>query len=313
MLAFGGKKAYAAVVNTERRVQTFMVENRQTIVVKSVVVPMVNIMSNMLHLISRGVPWHMVGKGSLEKMSEIHTYTKSLVRKTQLEVDLRGETNPVRRRNIEAQLQAIDESHQRLSIWPLLKAGEFTSIADVGMTSEDLEITDGRLAEWVEKQVSKLPAPLQTAARYGYVSRDTALFRGLQKSVQYGDFVAKAILFDHLTQNKGMTDAEALAQVTEEFVNYDRLPGRSRATLENIGLLWFYNFKLRTAKVALSVLRNNPLHALLSMSLPVPDSLGTALEDNIFSVLMSGNLSYSIGPGMALHAINLNPWVNLVD
>ena len=82
------------------------------------------------------------------------------------------------------------------------------------------------------------------------------------------------------------TREEALGRITEEFVNYDRLPGRFRGYVEDMGLLWFYNFKIRSVKVALSVIRNNPVHALLMGLLPTPpgmNSVGTVLDDNLFS------------------------------
>lgn len=313
MLAAFGDKAFSKMIWTEQRIQTVMTDARQTIVVKSIIIPMYNIMSNMLHLVSRGVPLNMIAKGSLQKMSEINHYTKSKIRQTEIEAEIRAEQNDTKRRRLETELESIKSSHRRMSIWPLLEAGEFSTVADVGMTADDLEITSGRLSEWVEKKIEKLPPALQTAAKYGYVSRDTALFRGLQKAVQYGDFVSKAVLYDHLLENKGMTKEQALAQITEEFVNYDRLPGRDRGALENLGLLWFYNYKLRTVKVALSVLRNNPLHALIAMSLPMPNGIGTVETDNLIAGAAQGNLSYSIGPSMALHAINLNPTVNLFN
>ena len=92
------------------------------------------------------------------------------------------------------------------------------------------------------------------------ITKDTALFQGLNRAVQYGDFIAKAVLYDHLTQNKGMSKEDALKVIAEEFVNYNRLPGRSRDFVESMGLLWFYNYKLRIMKVA--ALRNKPVNAL---------------------------------------------------
>jgi hypothetical protein len=313
MVLLGDERAYRLLMGGEKRLQALMVDARQTIVVKSVVIPMYNIMSNTLHLVSRGVPLHMIAKGSLRKVAEIQQYAKSQVRLVELEAEIRAEKNELKRKQFEVERQAIKDSHTRLSIWPLIQAGEFSTIADVGMTADDLDVTSGKLTEWVENQINKMPPALQTAARYGYISRDTALFRGLQKSVQYGDFVAKAILYDHLTENKKQDSKIALAQLTEEFVNYDRLPGRVRGSLENMGLLWFYNYKIRSVKVGLSVLRNNPLHAALAMALPLPDSAGLPIEENLFAVAAEGNLSYSMGPSMALHAINLNPWVNIMN
>ena len=111
-----------------------------------------------------------------------------------------------------------------------------------------------------------------------------------------------------------MSKKEALGRITDEFVNYDRLSGRFRGALENLGILWFYNFKLRTTKVALSTIRNNPLHALLAMAAPAPElfgSVGLPIQENVFSKLADGSLFFSIGPGQGMNAPGLNPWVNL--
>lgn len=83
-----------------------------------------------------------------------------------------------------------------------------------------------------------------------------------------------------------MSKAEALAKIGEEFINYDRLPGRTRSYLENIGLMWFWNFKIRSAKVAASMIRNNPVHALLGTG--VPYVLGLSPGSCVMSVPTRG-------------------------
>lgn len=138
-------------------------------------------------------------------------------------------------RRLNSELRTIKDSYQRLSIWPLINAGEFSAISDSAISPEDLKLSEGRLFGYVEGLVSKLPGSLGTTARYGTISQDTALFQGLQKAIQYGDFLGKAVLHDHLTNTKGKTSSEALSQITEEFVNYDRLPGRGRGYLEDMG------------------------------------------------------------------------------
>ena len=173
----------------------------------------------------------------------------------------------------------------------------------------------GKLHEYIESLVDKLPVSIRNAGRYALVTKDTALFQGLQKAVNYGDFIAKAVLYDDLTQRRGLTSKEAMARITEEFVNYDRLPGRSRGYLESVGMLWFYNFKLRLVKIALSTIRNNPVHALVVGMMPKPDlfgSIGTPTTDNLFSKAWSGGLSNSIGPEMLISAPALLPTVNAV-
>lgn len=51
--------------------------------------------------------------------------------------------------------------------------------------------------------------------------------------------------------------------VTDEFVNYNLLPGQVRSYSESMGLAWFWAFKIRSIKVAHRTLRDNPLRVLM--------------------------------------------------
>lgn len=308
-----GPEVMPKLIKAEQMIQGVVSDIRTHIVVKSVIVPAYNFMSNMYQLMSRGVPLRdIVGKvGS--KTAEINSYVQTRERQIALEAELRAEQNPIAQRRLRAEIRSITDSHKRMSIAPLIEAGEFSTIADIGSSAEDLQLSSGKLMSYIEAKVDQLPNGLKTAARYGLVSRDTTLFQGLQKAVQYGDFIAKATLYDDLVKRKGLSSEAALARITEEFVNYDRLPGRNRGYLENIGLLWFYNFKLRITKIALSTLRNNPLHAMLSMAMPNISGVGLPVEDNVITKAFEGSLGYSIGPGMAFNAPTLNPWYNLAN
>lgn len=312
-----GNKAYRYLVNTENTIENIMGEVRTTIVVRSVIIPVVNFMSNAFQLISAGVPIKNITTELPKKLAEIHSYTESYSRMTEAQAELLAASeNSALSRKLQAEIQSIEDSHRRLSIWPLLEGGEFSTVADIGRVVEDTSLTTGKLGEYIENLADKMPPGLRTAARYGIVSKDTALYQGLQKSVLYGDFISKAVLYDDLVKRQRKSKKEALAQITEEFVNYDVLPGRFRGKLENIGLLWFYNFKIRSAKVAASRMRNNPVHTLMAMTLPGRDLFGTAglpIEDNVFTKAAEGSLGYSMGPGMAGSAIGLNPWVNLAQ
>ena len=213
---------------------------------------------------------------------EVHAYTQNRLREIKLEADLRvaetkGEVD--RRRVLRAEIQTIRDGYRRMSIWPLIEAGEFTSISDSTLSRDDLMLSEGKLQQFVEKQVSKLPKAVQNAGRYAVIAKDTALFQGLQRAVEYGDFLAKAVRYDHLTQTKKKSKADALGIITEAFVHYDRLPGRVRGKLEGIGLLWFYNYKLRSVKVAMDMIRNNPVQVLLASVMPMPfQGVGTPLS-----------------------------------
>ena len=315
-LSVFGNDAYRYLTNAESVIQAAVGDAKVLIVVKSVVVPMTNLIANMYQLIARGVPIRNILKGYKSKVMEIDSYAKSRLREIEVEAELRAATgNPIKTNKLNAELKSIVDGHRRLSIWPLIEAGEFSSVSDVGLTRDEIMLTEGRLAQYIEAQVDKLPPGLATVGKNLLVTKDTALFQGLQRSVEYGDMIAKAILYDDLTTRGKKTQAEALGRITEEFVNYDRLPGRFRGAMENLGLLWFYNFKIRITKQAISMIRNNPLHTLLAMALPTPDMfgfVGLPVTENLATKLLEDSLGGSIGPTQGLTAVNLNPWLNLV-
>lgn len=318
-MAVFGNQAYRYMVNTETTLQNYVKDARVLIVVKSVIVPAANLASNILQLVARGVPMARILRDIPKKVVEVNEYAKTRLRKIEAEAELMAaKDDVVKSRKLTAEIKAIDDSHRRMSIWPLIEAGEFSAISDAGISREDIMLTEGRLNAYIESLTDKLPQEVKTLGKYAVIAKDTALFQGLQKAVEYGDFLGKAVIYDHLTQTKKMDSKEALSQVSEEFINYDRLPGRTRGALENNGFLWFYNFKIRSVKVAASIIRNNPLHALLAMG--AADTvgldqigLGTPVQDNLLAVVGDGRLGYSMGLGQGLHALSLNPWVNLMN
>ena len=90
-----------------------------------------------------------------------------------------------------------------------------------------------------------------------------------------------------------MNQNEALASVNEAFVNYNRLAGRDRQYIESIGLMWFYNFKIRIMKEAVYTLRNHPIRSLLIWGAPI----GSPISDNLATVAMEDRLGLLARPG----------------
>jgi hypothetical protein len=313
---FLGRDAFKKLVQAERFVEGVVGDIRKTIVVRSVIVPWGNFISNMGQLLTRGVPLHALISGVPKKLNEIQTYAKSQRDHIRYESDLLAAKGANDTRGIaqaEAKLKTIEDMQKRLSIWPLIAAGEFSSIAE-DLDKADNPLATGRWMDWIE---SKIPQSgmLKEPLKYYWLASDTPLFKALQTSVNYGDFVAKAVLYDHMTKTKKISKEDALPKISEEYVNYDKVRGRVRQKLENVGLLWFWNFKLRSTKVALSMIRENPVHALFYSLVPTPDILGdidSPLLDNIFYQATDGSLGYSIGPGMAVQGFNMNPWNSLI-
>lgn len=310
-----GDNAYTYLVKAESFWQNIITDARVTIVVKSVIVPMANLAANYVQLMSRGLNPLTIARSMPKKAGEVNTYIKNRVRKIELEAELRAvENDPTKSRRLRAEIQSLSDAERRLTIWPLIQAGELSSISDVAVSRDEISLAEGRLQEYIEKLTDKLPASMKTLGRYAIVAKDTALFKGLQRTVEYGDFLGKAVLYDHLTQNKGMSSEDAIANVSDEFINYDRLSGRQRDYLESVGLLWFWNFKIRSAKIALNMIRNNPVNAALALMIPGLIGMelpGSPVTDNGFMVMADGRLSYSLGFDQLAAAHSLNPWLQM--
>ena len=313
LITLFGTKAYELAVNAESIIQNVVSEAKLLIVVKSIIVPMGNMASNVLQLMAQGVPLDYIARNVPKLLNETNYYTKQRIKQIELNAELLAAgDDSVKKRKIQTQIDTINDEYRRLSIWPLIEAGEFTAISDVGIGREDIMLTEGKLNNYVENLVDKLPPGVKTFGKYAIISKDTALFQGLQKSVEYGDFFAKAISYQYML-GQGTSSADALGKVTEQFVNYDILSGRFREGGENLGLWWFTAFKIRSIKTAISMMRNNPLRTLMMGFLPIPDiGQGSPIEDNAIAKLLQDKLGYSIGWGQLFSAPGLHPVGNLL-
>lgn len=312
-----GKKAMMRLLKLERGVFATTAFLRNNIVVRSYVIPYLNIMSNVLHLLSRGISLTEILDGIKRFTLQSETYVRyeKAITEAQIAQRMVSPSSTVYR-NYEATIQRLQESINKLEIAPVLRAGEFSTIADLGSTEEDLMLTQGKWGDWLEAQLDKVPSGLKTAAKYAVISKDTSAYKFAEKATQYGDFVAKCILYRNLI-NKGVDEKTAINRIGEEFVDYDRLPGRTRNFLENWGFVWFMSYKIRTMKIALSILRENPLTALLAGTIPFTDSFDTPLTANAASSFFTGSWDYTTGFdsfwNMLTQGIMLNPLMNTAD
>lgn len=310
--------AFTYLATAEKAIQAGVSVVKSTIVVRSIVIPLANLASNFLQLSLHGVSIRDMVSGYQTKLLEITKYQKNLKRVIDIKAEMTAQrSNKDAVRRLETELRSIEDSNRRMSIWQLVEAGEFATISE-GLTEADAALSRGKWAEYIQGLMDKIPAKAGTIGRYAFITRDTALFQGMSRVMQYGDFLGKAVLHDHLIK-QGKTKEQALQGVTEEFVNYNLLPGRTRSYADSMGLTWFWAFKLRSIKIALQHIQNHPFRALMmSVGNPmIPDvpgmTLGSPIEDNMLSVVADGRLGYSIGPGMAFNAPSLHPWVNLAN
>lgn len=318
IVGFAGNDAYRYLVNAEKFYQDIITDSKVMIVIKSVVVPAINFISNVHQLSAMGVPVRHIFSGWKAKTVELNSYIKRREQERQLQNDLfvaEGRGDSVAIRKLSTRIQSLQDSYKRMSIWPLLEAGEFGAITDGGLSQEDIAIAKGGYLGLIDKAVQKVPEGVRDVVRYGLVTRDTALFKAMSRATQYGDFIAKAVLYDDLIRRKKLSQTEAMGKINEAFINYNRFAGRVRSYAESMGGTWFMHYKLRSMKVAQQMLHENPfraiVHSALMPRLPLLGTVGNPLTDNFLFVWLDGRLGYSLGPGMLFRAPSLNPWWNM--
>lgn len=310
-----GPEAYRRLTVSEQAWENLMGDARTAIVIKSMLVPALNAAANFFQLMANGIGPIQIAMKTTEMLRETHFYAQKQLELQSLEVDLaraRGAKRPDEVRILETKMRVIEDIIKRLAIYPLIQAGEFNQITE-GLTQDDLEMTKGRMWDRVSKWADKLPPAVKTAGRYAVVAKDTALFDGLTRTVAYTDFVAKAVLYDHLTRVVKKSKAEALLAITNEFVNYDLLAGRGRTKAEALGLVWFPSFKIRSIKVAAGLIRNNPLHTFLSSMVPGSYEAGTVMDDNGVNLILDGRADNAFGIWNAWRGAALLPVAQVMN
>lgn len=320
LVATLGNNGYRWLKTIEQWDMAMMSYARNTIVVKSVMVPAINAISNVIQLMIAGVPLTAIIKGIPQKTAELEHYFDTQREIMKLQADIFATTDEYQKGLLEARIETLRNSYQGMqTIRPLIEQGEMSTVADLGIKPDEVEISDGQLGQWFEEKLGELPEPLNTLSRTLAVTKDTTLYQALEKSVQYGDFVAKSILYDDLINRRGWTREAAMRRIKEEFVDYDKFKGRQRQYLESIGLMWFYDYKIRSVKVAASLLKYNPFGALIGSMIPafVPfnaiglSGVGTAVTDNLISKAWEGGLGNTIGFDMFFRSLTMNPFVAL--
>ena len=277
-----------------------MANAKNTIVVKSVIVPAANLISNMFQLLNRGVPLRHILAGVPKKTAEINGYVKMRHREISLEADLRAATakQDLRAmRRIKNEMDSIKDSYKRMSIWPLIEAGEFSATSNGQVTAEDFALVDGKWTNWVERKLPSCPRACvpRDVTRWSPGTRRCSRVWLVPSSMATSSPRRSSTT---MVKRQKKSHEEALDGLIETFVNYNFLAGRDRQYLESIGLLWFWNYKIRIMKEAAYMLRHNPLRSLLMSAVPV----GTPIETTSDRWRLTETLAWSMGIDMGLNS-----------
>ncbi|MDB4342545.1 hypothetical protein OAA20_00520, partial [bacterium] len=283
------------------------------ILIRSGIVPIGNFISNKIHLATWGIGFGTQLTRMPKKLKEISRVVRIQEEIGKLSTELPSIINNQGKvKRIEAKIKALEAEQEAMSIWPVLQANEFSTISE-SLTRADVALRQGSLFDWLEKQTDKLPSLVGDITKTAILAKDTELFKMMHHFMQYGDFIAKSMLYDHLLETQQKTPDEALDIISVEYVNYNRPSGRWRDALETSGLLWFSNYALRIMPIMLNLIRDRPVSALFYGAGVAPAmDIDTVISGSAPGKVWRDVLGYSFGPGMGFRSIQLNPVINSV-
>ena len=287
---------------------------RETIIIRSGFVPLMNAIGNVLLLmLSLRMSPTTLYKLFKECLVDTERYNTLRIKEVKLKTDLLSAQDEGTRKRISKEIENIQLEYKNLPIFDLIQAGEYSTIDNEGTTYEPLELQKIKWGEALEHLTSRVNPKLQTTAKNLLMTKDSDTFQALAKFTNYGDWLAKAIAYRYLTEPSknnpiGMQKEAARNVASTLFVDYDQFVGPERDWFNRIGLSWFLTFKYRMLSACtLSMFMNPGLMILGTGFESAFDLAGTPLSDNIITKLFNGGLFNSTGWGMMYRAVGLHP------
>lgn len=308
-----GKRARYLLGHAENVWKGVVSWGRETIVIRSMIVPAINIASNLIMLnTALKIPMTDIWRLFKECYKDTEDFNKNFERLSRLK-DERTSASPDRKAEIEKEIKKVQSLIENNPMYFLINAGEYSTISAQGRTFEELDITKQKFGDVIETVVDKMPKSLQTLGGNLLLTRNSELFQVMAKATNYGDWLAKGIGYRYLTElsesrKVKIHPEDARDLVSTLFVDYDQFTGRERDYLNNMGLTWFMTYKYRMIPAAILGMLTSPARVLLGTILASNlGSIGTPLTDNFFTKLFTGNIQYSLGLDMLWRSLTLHP------
>lgn len=230
---------------------------KELILIRSIAVPIQNMVSNVIHLANWNIPLKQIRDRTRVGIAEAKKYTNNRIKLAELYVQMRDPSLSTNKRNIlEAQVKHLSDALNNSPIHPLVEAGMFSNISSAAGYEQqglDKDFTFRNVFKQklgIEELMEDFDnSGIGRAVNNILISEGSDTFAFMEKSLDYGDFVAKFVLYDHLTKDKGLKSKEALSITLEEFVNYSMNRGALFDYANAMGLTWFMSYATGIQKV----------------------------------------------------------------
>lgn len=259
------QRAGVVVARGERIWQELVRETKDIIVVKTGLVMLGNITSNLTLLMVAGVSMKDILQSHLVAMKGATSYQNDSVElnryKTLLDTGYTQGNEAEIRRNI----LRLEDAIARNPVKGLIDAGLMPTIVEDVAADDDLYSYKSAFARKTERFTSKLNDKVVSAGKLVYMTHDTKAYQLLSRTTQLSDFVARYTLYQHLTTRKEnpLSHGAAIQEASDAFVNYDIPMHRGMQYTDDMGITMFTKYFVRIQRVLLKLGRENPARMLM--------------------------------------------------
>lgn len=285
------KRLGLALTKGERAWQEIVREAKDIIVVKTGVVMLGNIWSNISLLAMSGVPLKDMMHHHLVAMKGATAYQRDSERLAQLQTVLEVGYNTSDAQQIQDEIVRLKDAIARNPVRELIEAGLMPTIVEDVAAEEDIYSYKSALARKAERFTNKLNPTIKAVGRVAYMSHDTKMYQSLSRITQLSDFVARYTLYQHLTtrSNNPLSQADAIQEASDAFVNYDIPMHRGIQFTDDMGFTPFTKYFLRIQRVLLKLARENPARVLMAIGLNGYMDLGPIVLESSFTHHIGNN------------------------
>lgn len=287
-----GKKAAMRVRQGEELLEALAKTVKDIIVIKTGIVTLGNMVSNMVLLKMMGVSIKDIIVGHKDSFVAMREYKKLNQETEQVRLKLSNANLTRAQRSVyESKLVQLEDRLANNPVIDLIDAGLLSTIVE----DVDTEVQEYKLsqrikrkyaetswAERLEDATNRIPNSVKDVFKEALVMQGSNLYDFLSEAAQFSDFGARYVLFQHMTKNKGIAKTEAAGQVMDIFIDYDLPTHKGIQYLNDLGLLMFSKYLVRVQRIIAKTFLENPARALSIMLLQnffgdIPDIMDSTM------------------------------------
>lgn len=240
----------------ERIWQEIVAISKVDIVIRTPIVLLQNIVSNLLYSIVNHTNPIEVLKLTLSSFRNTLKYVTQEQQIAKLEIELKLGKPVI------GELTRLKNDQKLNPVYELMQAGLYQAIV------EDVRRSDfkssSKFKRKIDDKLKSSPAWIKNGASWLYLDEATKFFQLMTKATQYSDFVARATEYELLLK-EGASKKEAQRIVLDAFVNYTRPSSSLEEYLNSMGLIMFTKYAKGIQRAIAKDFKTRPVNALLSL------------------------------------------------